>query len=224
MRAVILLAAVAMMASGFSGCCCKPTGCGDCCSELGAVVGQADCAGNCGSGGDCCDMGVCRRPLFGRSASCDTCCGGEVQMAANISGCGCDQDFCTGCDAPSGRIGLMGGMFGRRGMVSNDAGCGDCGTQGMMGGAGCGDAGCGGCGTSGEGILSGGAGGCGKNGCGLGGGRCAACLAALHQRGTPYTPEFAGPAGPVSPTYGYPYYTTRGPRDFLMPNPPSIGW
>lgn len=33
-----------------------------------------------------------------------------------------------------------------------------------------------------------------------------------------------GPAsGPAAPTVGYPYYTTRGPRDFLNPNPPSIG-
>jgi hypothetical protein len=28
-----------------------------------------------------------------------------------------------------------------------------------------------------------------------------------------------GPAAQVA----YPYYTTRGPRDFLAPNPPSIG-
>lgn len=32
-----------------------------------------------------------------------------------------------------------------------------------------------------------------------------------------------GPAGPGSAQVAYPYYTTRGPRDFLMPNPPSIG-
>ena len=33
-----------------------------------------------------------------------------------------------------------------------------------------------------------------------------------------------GPAsGPAAPTVTYPYYTTRGPRDFLNPNPPSIG-
>jgi hypothetical protein len=31
------------------------------------------------------------------------------------------------------------------------------------------------------------------------------------------------PAGPQTPTYGYPYYTSRGPRDFLVDNPPSIG-
>lgn len=34
----------------------------------------------------------------------------------------------------------------------------------------------------------------------------------------------AGPAGPPTATYGYPYYTTRAPRDFLMDNPPSIGY
>ena len=34
----------------------------------------------------------------------------------------------------------------------------------------------------------------------------------------------AGPGGPSSATYGYPYYTTRAPRDFLMDNPPSIGY
>jgi hypothetical protein len=38
-----------------------------------------------------------------------------------------------------------------------------------------------------------------------------------HQR-----PEL-GPAGPPSGTVGYPYYTLRGPRDFLVDNPPSIG-
>ncbi len=33
-----------------------------------------------------------------------------------------------------------------------------------------------------------------------------------------------GPAmGPSSPAVTYPYYTTRGPRDYLNPNPPSIG-
>jgi len=32
-----------------------------------------------------------------------------------------------------------------------------------------------------------------------------------------------GPLGPPSPTYAYPYYTTRAPRDFLEDNPPTIG-
>jgi hypothetical protein len=29
--------------------------------------------------------------------------------------------------------------------------------------------------------------------------------------------------GPPSASIGYPYYTTRGPRDFFVNNPPSIG-
>ena len=32
-----------------------------------------------------------------------------------------------------------------------------------------------------------------------------------------------GMAGPPTAAYRYPYYTTRGPRDFLMGNPPTIG-
>jgi hypothetical protein len=36
------------------------------------------------------------------------------------------------------------------------------------------------------------------------------------------TPEI-GPAGPPTGAAAYPYYTLRGPRDFLAPNPPSIG-
>jgi hypothetical protein len=30
-------------------------------------------------------------------------------------------------------------------------------------------------------------------------------------------------SGVPGPTVAYPYYTTRGPRDFLLNNPPSIG-
>jgi hypothetical protein len=30
-------------------------------------------------------------------------------------------------------------------------------------------------------------------------------------------------AGPDTAAYAYPYYTTRGPRDYFMKNPPSIG-
>ncbi len=39
----------------------------------------------------------------------------------------------------------------------------------------------------------------------------------------PQLPPPAYTAGPPSPTVTYPYYTTRGPRDFLLANPPSIG-
>jgi hypothetical protein len=32
-----------------------------------------------------------------------------------------------------------------------------------------------------------------------------------------------GPSGPAVAQVAYPYYTTRGPRDFLVDNPPTIG-
>ena len=38
-----------------------------------------------------------------------------------------------------------------------------------------------------------------------------------------YDRQFAGPSGPPTASLAYPYYTTRGPRDFLLDNPPSIG-
>jgi hypothetical protein len=35
-------------------------------------------------------------------------------------------------------------------------------------------------------------------------------------------PQMA-PQGPPTGTYGYPYYTTRGPRDYLASDPPGLG-
>ena len=32
-----------------------------------------------------------------------------------------------------------------------------------------------------------------------------------------------GPSGPPTGAYAYPYYTVRGPRDFLRNEPPTIG-
>jgi hypothetical protein len=39
----------------------------------------------------------------------------------------------------------------------------------------------------------------------------------------PHHQSNVGPAGPPSASFAYPYYTTRGPRDFLQANPASIG-
>ncbi|MEX2174295.1 MAG: hypothetical protein WD872_08030 [Pirellulaceae bacterium] len=80
---------------------------------------------------------------------------------------------------------------------------------------------CGGHGGGGHGGLAQG----GQGGGGHGGG------GPLHAgtRGTPGFPhhhqsrEYAGPQGPSTAQVGYPYYTTRGPRDFLVDNPPTIG-
>ena len=53
---------------------------------------------------------------------------------------------------------------------------------------------------------------CGPEGCGP--------LSRLHQ---PVAQEPAYAPGPPTAAYAYPYYTTRGPRDFLQNNPMSIG-
>ena len=82
----------------------------------------------------------------------------------------------------------------------------------------CGDGGCG-------------AGGCGAGGCGVGGKLCHRCGlgkvlgGAAHPYGgaVPHTNPVQGQSG-LAPSYAYPYYTTRGPRDFLRDNPPSIGY
>jgi hypothetical protein len=39
----------------------------------------------------------------------------------------------------------------------------------------------------------------------------------------PHGREYIGPQGPPTAQVAYPYYTIRGPRDFLIDNPPSIG-
>ena len=80
-------------------------------------------------------------------------------------------------------------------------------------------------------------GGCGSASCGLGGPGCGGgCALRNHLPGAlqnhpyggqiPHSNPALGPqggAGGLTPTYQYPYYTTRGPRDFLNGNPPSIG-
>lgn len=99
-------------------------------------------------------------------------------------------------------------------------------------------------------ALTGGAIGCGRNGCGVGGRLCVGCRGRGGFGGgvgligslfggpqnpygnIPHTPavnpyaggQGGGPGAGGVPAYRYPYYTTRGPRDFLNPNPPSIGY
>ncbi len=86
-------------------------------------------------------------------------------------------------------------------------------------------------------------GGCGRFGCGMNGRLCLSCrLRGRHAGGLfgrmspsaqhpygghlPHTEPVPGGFGPdaTAPTYQYPYYTVRGPRDFLMANPPTIGY
>lgn len=55
--------------------------------------------------------------------------------------------------------------------------------------------------------------------CGLG---CGHGLLGHHKQYTDVGAQVA-PSGPPTGTVAYPYYTTRGPRDFYSANPPSIG-
>ena len=107
----------------------------------------------------------------------------------------------------------------------------------IMSGCACGPGGC----LKGSGGTSCDAGGCADGSCGAGGGGFLSKLhgggifaahkgmLAGHQKNTHRGPQAhygptPGPAnGPPAPTVTYPYYTTRGPRDYLAAKPPSIG-
>jgi len=147
--------------------------------------------------------------------SCDSCSGGVEQTAAEIPG-----GFLFGNSNKGRRI--------SSGIVSD--------IREARGGCGVGGCGIGGGGTGGGGKLAArkAAGiGCGHRGCGSGGKLCASCsklafaagLGHPYGGGIPHTNPAAGqqPQSGIAPQYAYPYYTTRGPRDFLRDNPPTIG-
>lgn len=153
----------------------------------------------CFSASGCCSIGSC-------GSSCGSC---------QVSGGGCAPcrgNTCDPCQGLSGTRLAQGGNLGH-----NHGGLGLCS-------------------TCNNGLGSGGllasirsrALGVGVCGCGLRGrlglacGRCGGRFGG-PTAGTPHTEPYAGPYGPMAPTVGYPYYTTRAPRDFLLNNPPSIG-
>lgn len=120
---------------------------------------------------------------------------------------------------------LLAAVGCRHNLRSN--GCSSCGHGGSKGGhAGCHPGGCnhglaghGGPGGHGHGGLGG----------GLGGGH--GLIA--HGTGQPQIPRLPkghypdghlGPAGPPTAAVAYPYYTIRGPRDFLVDDPPPLGY
>jgi hypothetical protein len=132
-------------------------------------------------------------------------------MVAGSTGCCClERMFCC-CDKPWACCDECGPTCGSQCDTCDS--CGGCDT--------CGTGGCDSCG-----MASNQSGGCGPNGCGVAQGGCghggcghAGCVAMPGTRnGAGY-----GPGGPPSPQVAYPYYTNRGPRDFLAKNPPSIG-
>lgn len=224
--------------------------CTDCCDNGGVGVvgstnrpgllsrmGSRNCDGDCGPTcpADCgCEGGMRtreRRPagggLFSNFSSRAACgCESGTDCSCDVAGssmgdCGCGDGA---CDGGCGRGGLFGnGMFGN-GMLGSGNRMGGM-SGGMMGGGNNG-------GLLGSHARGGKIRGCGRFGCGRDGKLCLTCHARKglghgRQRSTageiPHTAE-PPMMGPGAPQYVYPYYTTRGPRDFLMKNPPSIGY
>ena len=202
--------------------------------------GAGNCdSGNCGGGGEMSCGGEC-------GGGCDSCSGGSSRFVSKMArgpatgmsifsrGSACGGDSCGGCDSCRG--GRLKGKLAAMKPAGRMAARGSCGVAGCTE---CDDQGTAGMAVGGRlgGHLGGGkfGGGCGRGGCGIGGRLCGACQAGLGLRNglghrispgdIPHTaqPPYPGHGG-MAPTYAYPYYTTRGPRDFLMDNPPTIGW
>ena len=52
---------------------------------------------------------------------------------------------------------------------------------------------------------------------------CVGCMPCVWATNADATAPATQPPGPPTGAVAYPYYTTRGPRDFLAKCPPSIG-
>lgn len=148
--------------------------------------------------------------MGGGCASCTDCTGGPL-WDGSIGG-SCASGECAGSLSGAGR-GLVGMLLGRGGPCDDGA------------------------------CVAGGLRGCGGNTCaGACGGACPLARAVAGELGTAlrtagstlgrrniYNSCLNGPCGagrapgPTSGAVTYPYYTTRGPRDFLSANPPAIG-
>ncbi len=215
-------------------CGCGDASCGSACGSAvaGGLLGKVG-SKRCGCGLNC-KPGGCRllggKAKAAASMGCDSC--GTASMSG-ASDCGCDgavdvafgagkvfvslTDGASGCeDASCGSAGdsaVVGGLLGKVG--SN---CGGCGLKDKLGGC---------CLFGGKAKAAVAGNGCGVQGCGVGGKLCGGCLS--KHRGPyggaiPHTAQGPGNGTGMAPSYAYPYYTTRGPRDFLMKNPPSIGY
>ncbi|TWT37242.1 hypothetical protein KOR34_21890 [Posidoniimonas corsicana] len=111
------------------------------------------------------------------------------------------------------------GLFQRCGYECGGScgmGCGDC-CGSECGAGGCSAGGCGAC-RGGRGCN----GGCGGCGCCNGNGLINKAVSGVLDCAQTDASYNFNP-GPAAAQVAYPYYTTRGPRDFLMANPPSIG-
>jgi hypothetical protein len=180
-------------------------------NEVVPAAYDASCDPGCGCepgcGCDICCEPTCGEPCCEPECGCDVCCEPECGCDPGCGVCDpCCTDTCTGADGcsagnGSGNGGLFGKLCGRNGRNGNGNGRG-----GMANGqvcSACGDPNCSGC---------------------LGGaafGHAVASGLCPHAGGYPEAQTFN--PGPPTGQVAYPYYTTRGPRDFLQNNPPSIG-
>lgn len=172
---------------------CGP-GCGPCCGSC-----QASCGPDCGQCEASCGPGCGGNYASGnyyRPAVCCDCCPDGVQGRCNNGGsCGLSQ----GCYANR--------AYGGQGYAGQGyAGQGYAG-QGYAG------QGYGGQGYAGQGYCQPGYGGQGYGGQPIGGQGRPLCA-------NKYVP---GNSGPPTGAVTYPYYTTRGPRDYFASNPNSVG-
>lgn len=138
----------------------------------------------------------------------ETCSSGACSLGKRRGSLGNNVRPCGG-QAPGGRVAQAGGHFAGGHFAGGGLGCGHrgCGTRGQL---------CSSCGLKSR--LAGGHFGGGH----LGGHHTKPYAGAIPHTAAPSTFN-GGPGGGGVPQYVYPYYTTRGPRDFLMSKPPSIG-
>ena len=245
-----LCAAALMVTCMFLTGCCSMNGVGICDSGCGVVggscVGGGCDAGTVGQFGDC---GPCRDAHFkftglasGHGGHAHAgCASGQCQVGRSMFSPGL---FSRGISMPAlppislPSFPAIGSAVGS--CSTNSCGC-DGGPVGGLGLAGCASGDCGN-GAGGFGFGDGAACGCGDGSCGCNfqaSGKIAQRVSAAlpfpglrginHPYGKkiPHTANMSTgmqfPGGGQAPSYAYPYYTTRGPRDFLMDNPPSIG-
>lgn len=218
---LLALLALAVSCVGCSACggpgCCRLWGCGSCggcADECGCGCEDPYTCGDCSTG--CCDTGCC-------DASCDGDCGCEPTCGCSSGNCGCGNCVLGRCgqilrDCPLclGRCCL----FRRSGCDGCYDQCSECGA-------------CTACGpTDADYDYSA----CNNCGCGHGFWPCQNCCGRCCETYSGVCCQPQGPGccasgdqhynfnpGPPVGQVAYPYYTVRGPRDFLQKNPAPIG-
>lgn len=172
------------------------------------------CCGPAGGGGAIDTM-------FGGCTTSASCGGGCTSVGGGCASTSGGPAYATVSDGGCGGARLGGGIAApvissARNLAGGCGAAGGCGGAGLLGGGGCG----GGCGGAAAGLV-------GAPAQALVGGldhvkRTVANMPQTLQNGCANGTqgEFMGP---TSGMVQYPYYTTRGPRDFFMANPPSIG-